>query len=73
MGQNTLSVKFEINIVKVRAKTFFFPFILLSLVMILIYFLGPMAAVTWNPIPPCGRRRMAAPDARTSSSDGAER
>jgi len=25
VGQNTLSVRFEINIVKVRAKTFFFP------------------------------------------------
>ena len=64
--RNTLSVGFGINIVNVRN---FFLSSILSSPGHDADFLGPMAAVPWDPIPPCGRRRMAVPDARTSSSD----
>jgi len=71
VGRNMLSVRFEINIVKVRTFSFLRLLShLVDLVLILISFLGPMVAVTWNPIPPCGRRRMAVPDDRTSSPNG---
>jgi len=71
VGRNALSVRFKNQHRQGASKTFLSS-ILLSLVQIPISFLGPMAAVTWNPIPPCGWRRMAVPDARTSSSDGAK-
>ena len=77
VGKNTLSVRFEINIVKVRLPRFlvflfldltcFFFFSLFSL-----FFLGPVVAITWYTIPSGGRRWMAVPDACTTSPDGAE-
>jgi hypothetical protein len=81
VGQNTLSVRFEINIVKVCVLSqwltwsfdsdffFFVPFISLSFALAS---LGSMVAVTWYPSPSRGRRWMAISDARTSSPDRVE-
>ncbi|KAI9508731.1 hypothetical protein F5148DRAFT_1148818 [Russula earlei] len=59
VGQNTLSVRFEVNIVKTRIP----PPLRLS---------SPAVAITRHPIPPRERRWMTVPDAREASSDGAE-
>jgi len=71
VGQNTPSVRFEINIVNLKVRIFSFLRLLSHLAFILISFLGP-TAVTWSSILPCGRRRIAVPGARTSSSNGAK-
>ena len=62
MGANTLSVRFEINIVKVslRANE--------SCHNLKLSFAGPMVTATWHSIPQSRWRWMAVPDARTSSS-----
>ena len=68
IGRNTLSVRFEINIVKVRVLRF----LVSNLVCLMCFFLGTVAAITWYSIPSRSWRRMAVPDARTASADGAE-
>ncbi len=67
IGRNTLSVRFEINIVKVNHKSLlhFYPVLMCD-------FLGTVAAITWYSIPSRRWRWMAVPDARTTSADGAE-
>ncbi|KAI9459812.1 hypothetical protein F5148DRAFT_1150800 [Russula earlei] len=59
VGQSTLSVGFEVNIVKARIPP---P----------LQWTSPVVAITRHPIPPRERRWMAVPDARDASSDGAE-
>jgi hypothetical protein len=77
VGQNTLSVRFEINIVKVRFispsssfQFFFCGFSDANLGFPLL--LGAMVAITWYPIPSREWGWMAVSDARTTSVDGIE-
>ena len=67
VGRNTLSVRFEINIVKVRVSVYINWSFLLNA-----SFTGAVVAITWYSVPSCWWRRMAVPDARTTSVDGAE-
>jgi len=72
VGQNTLSVRFEINIIKVLSSFFHIVNPCLGSDYLLLFSLGSMVAVTWPPISSCGRRWMAVPDACTTSPDGVE-
>jgi hypothetical protein len=67
VGRNTLSVRFEINIVKVRVSVG-----LGGLLLMCFGFAGAVVAITWYSVPSGWWRRMAVPDARTTSAHGAE-
>jgi hypothetical protein len=47
-------------------------FFLLAVFPFCVVFIGPVATITWYPVPSRGWRRMAVPDARATSPDGVE-
>jgi serine/threonine protein kinase KIN1/2 len=72
VGQNTLSVRFEINVVKVPLFSLSSVLVLDLNLYVFLCSLGSVAAVTRYPIPSCGRRWMAVPDACATSPDRVE-
>ena len=72
VGQSTLSVRFEINIVKVGA-TFFLPVgCLVVLIACFLFCVGPVATIARYPVSSRGWRWVAVPDARATGPDGVE-
>ena len=68
MGANTLSVRFEINIVKVSLSKS----ICIHVINLMVSFVGPMVTTTWHSIPQGRRRWLAVPNARASGSHRAK-
>lgn len=70
IGSNKLSVRFEINIVKVRF--FFLPHYCKWTDSWMLLRIGTLATIVWHTVPASKRGRMAIPDARTARPYRAE-